>query len=71
MNRFTHVCLLLAEPEAKETKKGEGAKPDDKPQSKLNPNAKAFTMNINAKPFVPSFAAKPAQEVHSSHYGSR
>ncbi|GFR48121.1 hypothetical protein Agub_g9948 [Astrephomene gubernaculifera] len=37
---------------------GEDAKP--KTLSKLNPNAKPFSLNINAKEFVPSFAPKTA-----------
>ena len=45
-------------PEA--AKKEEAAKPVDASKSKLNPNAKSFTLSAKAAEFVPSFKKSPA-----------
>mmetsp|Transcript_9947 Transcript_9947/g.14476 ORF Transcript_9947/g.14476 Transcript_9947/m.14476 type:complete len:556 (+) Transcript_9947:62-1729(+) len=45
-------------------------KTEEKPKSKLNPNAKPFTLNANAKAFVPSFEAPAAAAPAPAAFGN-
>jgi hypothetical protein len=38
------------------------------PSTKLNPNAKSFSLNISAKPFTPTFAADPMAAAAPMHH---
>jgi PAB1-binding protein PBP1 len=49
-----------AEKRPEAAKKEEAAKPVDVSKSKLNPNAKSFTLSAKATEFVPSFKKSPA-----------